>query len=146
MGNDRRGQRDGSEEHRNTPPARSGAEWTTLGASALVVLALLGATLAEVFLRDDPSGVRISVEVLAAEAEMRDGQTYIPFAVRNDGAEAGKDVVVTFEISDGEAVVEETTVTIALLASHETHQGELVTTLDVGTHTLEGRVGAVKTP
>jgi len=117
-----------------------------LGASALVVLALLGATLAEVFLRDDPSGVRISVEVLAAEAEMRDGQTYIPFAVRNDGAEAGKDVVVTFEISDGEAVVEETTVTIALLASHETHQGELVTTLDVGTHTLEGRVGAVKTP
>ncbi len=126
------------------PPERSGAEWTTLGISAVVVLALLGAALGEVFLRDDPPGVRISVGVSTAEAETREGQTYIPFEVRNDGAEAGKDVVVIFAISDSETVVEETTVTIPLLASHGTHQGELVTTLDVGTHRVDGRVGAVQ--
>lgn len=147
MEDDGRDRRNGPEERRVIPPARSRAEWTTLGISAVVVLALLSAALAEVFLRDDPSGVRISVEAAAAEAETRDGQTYIPFAVRNDGAEAGKEIVVVFEISDGETVVEETTVTIALLASHGTHLGELVTTLDMlGTHTVEGRIGAVQTP
>ena len=112
----------------------------------MVVLLLVGAALVEVFLRDDPAGTWISVEVLAEQAEERGGRTYVPFTVRNDGAEAGKDVTVIFEVSMGETMVEETTVDIALLASHGTHQGELVTTQDLGTHTLTARVGAVQAP
>ena len=76
------------------PAQRTVAEWTTLAISAVVVLALIGAALAEIFLRDDPSGAVVSIELSPDEAEIRAGQTYIPFEVRNDGADAATDIVV----------------------------------------------------
>lgn len=137
---------DGQEEQTERPVTRSVAEWTTLGISAVVVIVLVGAALVEVFLRDDPAGIRISIEVALDEAEVRDGLTYVPFTVRNEGADAATDVVAVFEISQGETVVEETTVDIALLASHGTAQGELVTAEDLTTHMVTARVGATQTP
>ena len=125
---------------------RSVAEWTTLGISAVVVAALVGAALVEVFLRDDPAGARISVEIALEEAETREGETSVPFTVRNDGANAAKEIVVVFEILQGETVVEETTVEFALLASHGVDRGVLVTAQDLKSSTVSARVGAMQTP
>lgn len=151
MGEQGRGEWDGDAgrgdvERAAGPGPRSRAEWATLGISAVVVTLLVGAALAEIFLRDDPSGARISVEVDVAGAEKRGGMVYVPWTVRNDGEDAGTDIVAVFEISAGGEVVEETTVDIPLLASHDAAQGELVTGLDLGTHTVEGRIGAVREP
>jgi uncharacterized protein (TIGR02588 family) len=80
------------------------------------------------------------------EAEVRDGQTYIPYEVRNDGADAATDIVAIVEFRQGDQVVEETTVDIALLASHGTVEGEIVTSLDLTAHTVEARINALLLP
>ncbi len=128
------------------PSPRSTAEWTTLGISAVVVLILVGAALAEIFVRDDPAGGWISIDIALTEAEVRNGQAYIPYSVRNDGGAAVTDIVVLVEILQGETVIEETTIDIPLLASHGIAHGEVVTALDLATHTVEARVGAVQIP
>jgi len=79
-------------------------------------------------------------------AEVRDGQTYIPFEIRNDGADAATDIVAIVEFTQGEQVVEETAVDIALLASHDVVEGEVVTTLDLAAHTVEARISALQIP
>ena len=140
---DRRSAGEGSDAR---PKDRTVAEWTTLAISAVVVLALIGAALAEIFLRDDPSGAVVSIELAPGEAEVRDGQTYIPFEVRNHGADSATDIVAIVEISQGDQVVEETTVDIPLLASHDVVEGEVVTMLDLGAHTVEARISALQVP
>lgn len=144
------GERDGrtsiGADQEKRPKHRSVAEWTTLAISAAVVLALIGAALAEIFLRDDPSGAVVTIEVAVDRAEVRDGQTYIPYEVRNDGADAATDIVAIVEFSQGDQVVEETTVDIALLASHGVVEGEVVTTLDLAAHTVDARISALQLP
>ena len=143
---ERDGRRDGGEDNEARPKDRTVAEWTTLAISAVVVLALVGAALAEIFLRDDPSGAVVSIELAPDDAEVRDGQTYIPYEVRNDGADAATDIVALVEFSQGDQVVEETTVDIALLASRDVVEGEVVTMLDLAVHAVEARIGALQVP
>ena len=138
--------RSGGADQERRPQQRTAAEWTTLAISAVVVLALIGAALAEIFLRDDPSGAVVTIEVAVDRAEVRDGQTYIPYEVRNDGADAATDIVAIVEFSQGDQVIEETTVDIALLASHDVVEGEVVTTLDLAAHTVEARISALQLP
>ena len=138
--------RSGGEDQGERPKHRTVAEWTTLAISAVVVLALVGAALAEIFLRDDPSGPVVSIEVAVDRAEVREGLTYIPYEVRNDGADAATDIVALVEFLQGEQVVEETTIDIALLASHDVAEGEVVTTLDLASHTVEARISALQLP
>jgi len=128
------------------PEGRSAAEWTTLAASALVVALLVGAALYEHFVRDEPAGVRIAVEVALDQAEARDGVTYIPFTVVNTGRAPAENVVVLFEITLGGETVEESTADIAFLPTSGSVEGELVTALDPATHTVEARVATVQTP
>ena len=143
---ERDGRRSGGEDQEERPRQRTVAEWTTLAISAVVVLALIGAALAEIFLRDDPSGPVVAIELAVDQAEVRDGQTYIPYEVRNDGADAATDIVAIVEFTQGDQVVEETTVDIALLASHDVAEGEIVTTLDVAAHAVGARISAVQLP
>ena len=138
--------REGDAGQEKRPQHRTTAEWTTLAISTVVVLALVGAALAEIFRRDDPSGAVITVEVAVDRAEVRDGQTYIPYEIRNDGADAATDIVAIIEFTQGEQVVEETTVDIALLASHDVVEGEVVTTLDLDAHTVEARISTLQIP
>ena len=93
-----------------------------------------------------PSGAVVAIEVAVDRAEVRDGQTYIPYEVRNDGADAATDIVAIVEFTQGEQVIEETTVDIALLASHDVVEGEVVTTLDLAAHTVEARISALQIP
>jgi uncharacterized protein (TIGR02588 family) len=125
---------------------RSIAEWTTLIVSALFVAALVGAALYEHFAREEPPGVRIAVELALDEADVRGGLTYIPFTVVNTGADPAESVVVLFEIKQGEETVEESTAEIAFLPNSGSADGELVTALDLGTHTIEARVATLLFP
>lgn len=143
---EREDRRPDGEDQNGRPRQRTAAEWTTLAISAVVVLALVGAALFEIFLRDDPSGTEVTIELATDEAEVRNGRTYIPYEVRNDGADAATDVVVIVEVKQGEQVVEETTVDIALLASHDAVEGIVVTALDLSAHTVEARLGALQLP
>ena len=126
--------------------SRSTAEWTTLMASALVVLLLIGAALYEHFLRDEPPGVHIAVELALDRVEERDGLTYVPFTVVNTGAAPAENVVVLFEIKQGDETVEESTADIAFLPNSGSADGELVTALDLATHTVEARVATIQIP
>ena len=139
-------QRAGAADQEKRPRHRTTAEWTTLAISAAVVLTLVGAALTEIFLRDDPSGAVVTIVMAVDRAEVRDGQTYIPYEVRNDGGEAATDIVAVVEFTQGEQVVEETTVDIALLASHDVVEGEVVTTLDLAAHTVDARISALQIP
>jgi uncharacterized protein (TIGR02588 family) len=125
---------------------RSTGEWTTLAASAVVVLVLIGAALYEHFLRDEPLGARIAVELALDRAEERDGLTYIPFTVVNTGAAPAENFGILFAIKQGDQTVEESTADIAFLPNSGSVGGELVTALDLTTHSIEARVATFQTP
>ena len=125
---------------------RSAAEWTTLTVSTLVIALLVGAALYEHATSDEPSGIHVTVEVALDRAEQRDGLTYVPFEVVNTGAAPAENVVVMFEIKRGDETVEESTADIAFLANGGSEEGELVTALDLASHTIEARVSNVLTP
>ena len=128
------------------PRGRSAAEWTTLAVSGLVVALLVGAALYEQFVRREPAGVRVAVELALDRAEERDGFTYVPFAVVNTGAAPVESVVVLFEIKLGEETVEESTADVAFLPNSGAVGGTLVTALDLTLFTVEARVATVQTP
>ena len=125
---------------------RGTAEWATLLGSLVVIAILAGAALYEHFVRDEPAGTWLEVEVNADNAVQRGDHHYVPFVVTNRGSEPAEDIAVFFEISDGELVVEESTVQIPFLPNSGSVEGELVTTHDPATHTIEGRPGALLTP
>jgi uncharacterized protein (TIGR02588 family) len=127
-------------------PPRSIAEWTTLLGSLVIIAILAGAALYEQFARDEPAGTWLAVDVDAAAAVKRGDQHYVPFVVTNRGSKPAEDVAVIFEISNGESVVEESTVQIPFLPNSGSVEGELVTTLDPATHAIEGRPAALLTP
>jgi uncharacterized protein (TIGR02588 family) len=125
---------------------RSTAEWATLVGSLIVITILVGAALYEQFARDEPAGTWLEVEIDAAAAVKRGDQYYVPFLVTNRGSDPAEDVAVVFEISDGDSVVEESTVQIPFLPNSGSVEGQLVTTFDPATHTIEGRPGALLSP
>ena len=125
---------------------RTIAEWTTLIGSALVVALLVGAALYEHLVHDEPAGVRVVVDLALEQAETRDGMTYVPFIVVNTGAAPAGNVVVLFAIKQGELTVEESTAEIAFLSNSGTAEGEMVTALDLTTHTIEARVATLQIP
>lgn len=133
-------------EHNDEKTPRSSAEWTTLLGSLLVISILVGAALYEQFARDEPAGTWLEVDIDTAAAVKRGDQHYIPFVVTNRGSDPAEDVAVVFEISDGKTVVEESTVQIPFLPNSGSVDGELVTTHDPATHTIDGRPGALLTP
>ena len=53
-------------------------------------------------------------------------------------------VVVLFSIKQGDETVEESTADIAFLPNRGSSEGELVTALDLATHTVEARVATIQ--
>jgi uncharacterized protein (TIGR02588 family) len=131
---------------RERPKGRSAAEWTTLIVSVLVIAIIVGAALYEHFANGEPPGVQISVDVAIDRIDTRDGQNYVPFTVTNVGADPAQDVVVIFEIKQGDDTVEESTTDIAFLPNSGSVEGELVTALDLSAHTIEARVATFQIP
>lgn len=141
-----RSRRAGDDQERNEPRRRSTAEWTTLGVSVAIIAALIGAALYEQFARTEPAGIVIEVEVDRAGAERRDDRWYVPYTVSNRGGDPAMDVSLIFEISAGDEMVEESTATVAFLATSGSTAGELVTALDPTAHEIEARVGSLLRP
>jgi len=131
---------------RPTKPARSAAEWTTLLGSLLVVATLICAALYEHYRRDEPSGTWLDIQVMTQEAIVRGDQFYVPFVVTNRGTKPAEDVVVVFEVLDGESVVEESTIQVPFLANSGSAEGELVTTYDPAAYAIRARSAAMLTP
>lgn len=131
---------------RDESEPRTAAEWTVLAVSALVVALLVGAALYEHFAQDEPPGVRITVELALDQAEARDGLTYIPFTVVNSGREPAENVQIRFEIKQGDETVEESTTEFGFLPNSGSAEGELVTTLDLSTHTVQAQVATIQKP
>ncbi len=125
---------------------RTIAEWTTLIGSVIVIALLVGAALYEHLVHDEPAGVRVAVVLALDQAESRDGLTYVPFTVVNTGAAPAENVVVLFAIKQSEVTVEESTAEIAFLSNSGTAEGEMVTALDLTTHTVEARVATLQIP
>ena len=128
------------------PGPRSGAEWTTLAVSAVVVAALVGAALYEEFARAEPGGTRLRVTVAVDSAEEREGAYYVPWTVENDGDEPAEAVTLVFTVKRGEETVEESSVDVPFLPTSGSAEGELVTAFDPATHTIEARVGTLQVP
>lgn len=128
------------------PDGRSAAEWVTLGVSIVIVALLIGAAIYEHYAQDEPPGVRVAVTLDLEAAEERDGLTYIPWTAGNTGRDPAEAVVLRFEIRAGEETVQESTTEIAFLPNGGTAEGELVTDLDLATHTVIAHVASLQTP
>lgn len=128
------------------PPPRSAAEWVTLAVSTLIIAALIGAAIYEHLANDEPTGVRVEIQVDLERAERRETLYYVPFTVTNTGAEAAEAVGLVFEIKQGEEVLEESSTEVAFLPNSGSAEGEIVTELDPAEHEIIGRVGSVMIP
>lgn len=147
-GDDPRRNRSGSEQQDEPgkPEPRTTAEWVTLIISGLMVALLVGAAIYEHVVRDEPPGIRIAVEIALDQAEERNGLTYVPFTVRNSGQAPAESVVVRFEIKQGDETIEESTAEFDFLPNNGSAEGELVTALDLGAHTVRAQVSTVQRP
>jgi len=128
------------------PVRRTTAEKVTLAASVVIVALLVGAALWEQFVLDEPDGSWVEVTVAVDRAERRGGLTYVPYTVANRGRDPAENVTVVFEFKQGEETVEESTADVAFLSNSGEVEGELVTALDLATHTIEARVGTLQVP
>ncbi len=128
------------------PSPRTAAEWTTFAVSVVIAAALVGVALYEQFVAKEAPGVRVDIELAVGRAERRDGVFYVPFEVANAGARPAENVVVVFEVKQGEETVEESTADVAFLPVRGAVGGELVTRYDPATATIEARVATLQTP
>ena len=125
-------------------PARSGAEWVTLGVSCLVLLVLVALILGQaVFGGSQPPAVRLRTEAVERRAG---GLFYLPVRVTNTGDETAEAVQVLAELTVGGEVVEDGDQTIDFLSGGETHELEFVFTTDPATGTVDVRVASFQRP
>lgn len=128
------------------PEGRTTAEWVTLGVSIVIVALMIGAAIYEHVARDEPAGVRVAVRLDLEGARERDGLTYIPWTVENTGRDPAEQVVIQFEIMLNGEPVQESTTDITFLPNGGRAEGELVTDLDLATHTISAHVATLQTP
>jgi uncharacterized protein (TIGR02588 family) len=125
---------------------RNAAEWVTLAVSIVILAAFLGAALYEHFLLDEPPGAILRVELQLGEAERRGDRFYVPFEVTNSGGEPASDVVLLFEVRQGEEVIEESDATIPFLPSDGVESGEVVLMSDPAEYEVTAQVGNYLAP
>jgi uncharacterized protein (TIGR02588 family) len=115
--------------------ARSAAEWTTLGISVAVVLAVVG-LISVLQVRSGDDAPTIVVEPVMAAAREEGGSHYLPVDVRNTGARTAQDVRVQAELDTGSGTPTTAEFTIAFLAGGDTMQGTFIFSEDPGQGTL----------
>lgn len=120
---------------------RNAAEWATLAASIVILAAFIGAALSEHFLRDEPPGAVLRVELQLDQTERRGDRFYVPFVVANTGGEPASDVALLFEVRQGEEVIEESDAMIPFLPSDGTETGEVVLMSDPAQFEVTAQVG-----
>jgi uncharacterized protein (TIGR02588 family) len=108
---------------------RSGAEWTTLGISIILILALLAlVTYVSMTGGDEPP----IVQARPLDQEIRhEGESYyLPVAVTNRGGRTAEEVVVQAELAGNDGSSEASEFTLDFLAGGETREGTVVFATD----------------
>lgn len=101
---------------------RSVAEWVTLAASVVVVVALLGAT--SYFHFTGPDGPAVIEVQPQLNQVFRGGDSYyLPVKVRNVGQQTGEDVRVRLSLVDGEGQRHSAELTVHFLAGGAWSEG-----------------------
>ena len=132
---------------RTRVPARpSVAERITLAISFLVIVALVAVALNEEARKGTEPPGTLGVSFDLENAELRGGVHYIPYVIRNEGAEAISSATIWFEVFAGEKLVETAEVMVQLLPLNGTQAGVYVTPLDPETHTFSGRLESLQFP
>lgn len=122
------------------------AEWVTLSVSVLIVGALVAVAVVEEQRRQETDGVGLRVTFAGDRAEARDGSFYVPYAVRNTGAQAITSAEIWIEVYDEERLLESAEVTVEFLPLQGTQEGVYVTSLEPSTHRFVGRLESLQYP
>lgn len=122
------------------------AEWVTLAISALIVGALIAVALVEERRRQSTEGVGVQSTFGGDRAEFRDGAYYVPYTVRNTGAEAIVSAEIWIDVYDGERLVESDEIAVELLPLQGTQEGVYATMHDPAEHRFVGRLESLQIP
>lgn len=116
---------------------RSVAEWTTLGISIAILIAILG-LVTYLYVRGDEQPVVILVEPQMQALRQDEGGYYLPVIIRNEGDPTVEEVHIEAELDTGSGETETAQLTIQFLAGgeqleatfifqHDPAEGELTT-------------------
>lgn len=125
-------------------PARSPAEWTTLGITSLILATIGGLVIYSWATERD----RPPVLVLNRTNEVReaDGQYYVPFEITNNGGETAESVQVIAEMQINNQTQQVGDQQIDFLSGGETEEGAFILQQDPRQGKLTVRVGSYKVP
>jgi uncharacterized protein (TIGR02588 family) len=134
-----------SGQERTRPRARSAAEWTTLGISIILILALLAlVTYVSITGGNQPP----IVEARPLDQEIRhEGESYyLPVAVTNRGGRTAEEVVVQAELAGSDGSSDASEFTLDFLAGGETREGTVVFATDPSAGELTIDVASFQSP
>lgn len=124
---------------------RSVAEWTTLGISIAILLAILG-LVTYLYGRGDEQPVVILVEPQMQELRQDEGEYYLPVIIRNEGDPTVEEVHIEAELDTGTGEPETAQFTIHFLAGGEQIEGTFIFQHDPAEGDLTTRATSFQEP
>lgn len=122
------------------------AEWVTLTISLLIVGAMLAIGLREEFQRHEALAGDLEVTFDPGQAERRGKSYFVPYLIRNTGADAIASAELWIEVYAGEELVESAEENVSALPLQGTQPGIYVTTRDPATHEFRARMESLQFP
>lgn len=120
--------------------ARSTPQIVTTAISLLLIVLLAGAILYDGYAGNGTAPAGVEIDMVMEEVR-RDGDAfYIPFEAHNTGDQTIEQVLIAFEVRDGEEIVEDTETVITLLGERGSVSGVLVLDRDPAGLEIEARV------
>ena len=113
------------EEGKKGQDKRTGAEWVTLGASVLIVLALAGLVLYQQFTQGTKPPT-IQIEPKLNEMRQEGDAYYLPVEVTNTGEKTAESIEVQFSLDPGEGEPEAAAFSVQFLAGGESENQTIV--------------------
>ncbi len=124
---------------------RTVAEWTTLGISFTILVAVVGSVLF-LWRTNEGRAPIITVEANTGEVRRDDSGYVLPIRIHNRGDLTAQDVVITAELSVGGAPPDVAELTIDFLAGGETSEASVVFTRPPTDGNLELRARGFRHP
>ena len=125
---------------------RSNAEWVTLALSVLVVGALVAVALVEEARRQQVDQSSVQVTFDRDHTTSRESSFYVPYTVRNTGANAISSAEIWIEVYDGEQLVESAEILVQYLPLQGKQDGVYVSAHDPRSYGFRGRLESLQFP
>jgi uncharacterized protein (TIGR02588 family) len=122
------------------------AEWVTLSLSVVIVGALIAVALVEESRRDDDVAADLRMTFDIEQTEMRGGNFYVPYTIRNLGSAAISSAEIWIDISFQNEIVDSVEITVQFLPLQGSQEGVFVTQYDPATHAVIGRIESLQFP